>query len=109
VRVDRPADVPDEIDVLIVGAGPAGHIAAAQLAQCPNVAARLVERERGRLEIGRADGVQARPVETFQAFGFANAIIDEAYWISAIAFWGPDPADPAGSSAPACRPMIQSG
>lgn len=94
VGIDRPDELPDEVDVLIVGAGPAGHIAAAQLAQFPTVRTRLIERRTGRLELGQADGIQARSVETFQAFGFANKIMEEAYRITAMAFWGPDPDDP---------------
>jgi phenol 2-monooxygenase len=94
VGIDRPAELPDEVDVLIVGAGPAGLIAAAQLSQFSNVTTRLVERRAGRLEVGQADGIQARSVETFQAFGFAERIIAEAYRITEMAFWKPDPDDP---------------
>jgi phenol 2-monooxygenase len=94
VGLDRPTEVPDEVDVLIVGAGPAGMIAAAQLSQFPNVVTRLVERRDGRLEVGQADGIQARSVETFQAFGFAGRITEEAYRITVMAFWKPDPEDP---------------
>jgi phenol 2-monooxygenase len=94
VGVDRPAELPSEVDVLIVGAGPAGLTAAAQLAQFPNVTTRIVERRAGRLEVGQADGIQARSVETFQAFGFAERIIAEAYRITQMAFWKPDPDDP---------------
>ena len=45
-------ELPDEVDVLIIGGGPAGHIAAAQLAQFPGVTTRLIERSEGRLERG---------------------------------------------------------
>ncbi|MDR7159462.1 FAD-binding monooxygenase [Arthrobacter sp. BE255] len=93
VGIDRPAELPDEIDVLIVGSGPAGMLAAAQLSQFPGVTTRIVERRGGRLAIGQADGIQARSVETFQAFGFAERIIAEAYRITEMAFWKPDPAD----------------
>ncbi|WP_437773431.1 FAD-binding monooxygenase [Arthrobacter sp. KNU40] len=95
VGIDRPADLPDEVDVLIVGSGPAGMLAAAQLSQFPGVTTRIVERRPGRLAIGQADGIQARSVETFQAFGFAERIIAEAYRITEMAFWKPDPADPS--------------
>lgn len=94
VGIDRPDDLPDEVDVLIVGSGPAGMVAAAQLSQFPDVVTRIVERRTGRLAIGQADGIQARSVETFQAFGFAERIIAEAYRITEMAFWKPDPADP---------------
>ncbi len=94
VGIDRPEELPDEVDVLIVGSGPAGMIAAAQLAQFPDVTTRIVERRDGRLVIGQADGIQARSVETFQAFGFAERITAEAYRITEMAFWKPDPENP---------------
>ncbi|MBL3687577.1 3-hydroxybenzoate 4-monooxygenase [Leucobacter zeae] len=94
VGLDRPDELPAEIDVLIVGSGPAGIVAAAQLAQFPNVVTRVVERRDGRLVLGQADGIQARSVETFQAFGFAQQIIQEAYQITETDFWSPDPEHP---------------
>ncbi|RGE20034.1 FAD-dependent monooxygenase [Leucobacter sp. wl10] len=94
VGLDRPEELPEEIDVLIVGSGPAGIMTHAQLAQFPNVITRIVERRDGRLVLGQADGVQQRSVETFQAFGFAEQIIQEAYQITETNFWTPDPASP---------------
>ena len=91
--VERPDELPDEVDVLIVGSGPAGMIAAAQLSQFPGITTRIIEKRDGRLVIGQADGIQARSVETFQAFGFADRITAEAYRITEMAFWKPDPAD----------------
>lgn len=93
IGLDRPAELPDEMDVLIVGSGPAGMIAAAQLAMFPDVHTRIIERRSHRLEIGQADGIQARSVETFQAFGFASQIIDEAYDLTSMAFWNPSSED----------------
>lgn len=93
--VDRPADLPDEMDVLIVGSGPAGMLLAAQMSQFPDVTTRIVEKRGGRLPLGQADGIQPRSVETFQAFGFAERIVAEAYNIAYMNFWGPDPADPS--------------
>ena len=109
IGLDRPAELPDEMDVLIVGSGPAGIVTAAQLAQFPNVHTRIIERRDGRLKIGQADGIQARSVETFQAFGFAEAIIAEAYWITEMAFWKPDPEDPARIVRAAVAPDDPSG
>lgn len=93
--IDRPADLPDEMDVLIVGSGPAGMLLAAQMSQFPDVVTRIIERRDGRLVLGQADGIQPRSVETFQAFGFAERIVAEAYNIAYMNFWGPDPEDPA--------------
>ena len=95
VGIDRPDELPENVDVLIVGTGPAGMITAAQLSQFPGITTRIVERRGARLPIGQADGIQARSVETFQAFGFAERIIAEAYRITEMAFWKPDPSDPS--------------
>lgn len=89
--VDRGDDLPAEMDVLIVGTGPAGAIAAAQLSMFPQVRTYIIERRDGRLVLGQADGIQARSVETFQAFGFASEITEEAYQITEMSFWNPDP------------------
>ncbi|KQZ11472.1 phenol 2-monooxygenase [Agromyces sp. Root1464] len=94
VGIDRPEELPDEIDVLIVGSGPAGMLLAAQLSQYPGVVTRIVERRDGRLVLGQADGIQPRSVETFQLFGFAERITAEAYNIGYMNFWGPDPEAP---------------
>ncbi|MQY11084.1 3-hydroxybenzoate 4-monooxygenase [Streptomyces sp. RB5] len=89
----RPDAIPDEIDVLVVGTGPAGMITAAQLAQFPGITTRIIERRAGRLQTGHADGLQARSVETFQAFGFAERLAAEAHHVTEFAFWQPDPDD----------------
>lgn len=91
---NRPEELPEEVDVLIVGSGPAGMLLAAQLSQFPDICTRIVEKREARLEIGQADGIQARSVETFQAFGFAAQIIQEAYRITEMNFWAPDSDNP---------------
>lgn len=95
VGLNRPDELPDAVDVLIVGAGPAGMLLAAQLSQFPDITTRIVERRPARLEIGQADGLQPRSIETFEAFGFAERIVAEGCTIVETAFWKPDPHDPA--------------
>lgn len=95
VGIDRPADLPEKMDVLVVGTGPAAVVVLAQLSRFPSIAVRAIERRPGRLEVGQADGIQARSVETFQAFGFATEVIDEAYRNVEMCFWKPDPDDPS--------------
>ncbi len=92
--LDRPEAIPDEVDVLIIGSGPAGMLLSAQMSQFPGITTRLIERRDGRLVLGQADGIQPRSVETFQAFGFAPRIIAEAYNIAHMNFWSPDPQNP---------------
>jgi phenol 2-monooxygenase (NADPH) len=92
--LSRSHVIPDRVDVLVVGTGPAGMITAAQLSQFPGITTRIIERRTGRLEIGHADGLQARSVETFQAFGFAERLAAEAHHVTEFAFWQPDASDP---------------
>jgi phenol 2-monooxygenase len=82
-----------EVDVLIVGCGPAGLVLAAQLAAFPGIKTRIVERKPGPLELGQADGVACRTVEMFRAFGFSERLLNEAYWVNETVFWSPDPRD----------------
>lgn len=92
--IDRPSEIPDEMDVLIVGTGPAAVAVTAQLSRFPSINARAIEVRPGRLEVGQADGIQARSVETFQAFGFATEVVDEAYRNVEMCWWKPDTEDP---------------
>ncbi|MDO5499859.1 MAG: FAD-dependent monooxygenase, partial [Propionibacteriaceae bacterium] len=94
-RSDEQGPLPDEVDVLIIGTGPAGLLLAAQLSEFPEINTRIVEKADGPLPVGRADGVSCRTVETFQCFGLADRMTDEAYWVNETHFWGPDPADPS--------------
>jgi phenol 2-monooxygenase len=91
--LDRPREIPAEIDVLVVGTGPAGAVLGAQLAAFPDLDVRIVERREGPLEVGQADGVACRTVEMFEAFGLADALLRESYWVNEVRFWGPSGAD----------------
>src|SRR5690606_16243969 len=69
-------------------------ILAAQLTRYPTVTTRIIERRESRLAIGQADAIQARTDETSQAFEVAERIIQEAFQLTAMNFWAPDPSDP---------------
>ena len=47
--------LPGELDVLIVGCGPAGLTLAAQLAAFPEIKTRIIEQKSGPLLVGQAD------------------------------------------------------
>lgn len=78
-----------EVDVLIVGCGPAGLTLAAQLSVFDDISFRIVERKAGPLQMGQADGIACRSVEMFQAFGFADKVMKEGYWVNEVCFWRP--------------------
>ena len=85
--------VSQTVDVLIAGCGPAGLCLAAQLSGFPEITTMIVEPKHGPMEKGQADGVNVRSMEMFQAFGFAEKVKREAYWVNQTTFWKPDPAN----------------
>ena len=87
--------VPAQVDVLIVGCGPAGLTLAAQLAAFPDIRTAIVEQKDGALQLGQADGIACRTMEMFEAFGFVGRVLEEACWINEVTFWKPDEHDPA--------------
>ncbi len=91
---DPHAPLPDRVDILIAGTGPAGLCLAAQLAQFPDIDTMIVERDPGNIVKGKADGINTRTMEMFQAFGFADKVKRETYWVNQSAFWMPDPKNP---------------
>ena len=89
----RSKELPAEVDVLIAGTGPAGLLLAAQLSTFPEISTRILETRSGPLQIGQADGLSCKSVETFEAFDFAERIVKEAYWVNETVFWRPDEND----------------
>ena len=85
--------LPDAVDVLVIGSGPAGAVLAAQLSSFPSISTRLIERRGGPLQVGQAYGVACRTVEMFEAFGLAHKLIREAYWVNETVFWRPSKQD----------------
>src|ERR1700749_4695075 len=49
--------VPEEVDVLIVGSGPAGLTLATQLSAFADIKTCIVEQKPGRMQLGQADGI----------------------------------------------------
>jgi phenol 2-monooxygenase len=92
---ERVRGLPEEVDVLVIGCGPAGLVLAAQLAHFPDIRTAIIDRKHGPLEVGQADGVACRTVEMFEAFGLADRLVREAYWVNEVAFWRPDPREPS--------------
>ncbi len=85
-----PGALPQEVDVLIVGCGPAGLTLAAQLSAFADIKTCIVEQKPGPLMLGQADGIACRTMEMFEAYGFSEKVLKEACWINETTFWKPD-------------------
>ncbi|MDB5575699.1 MAG: Oxygenase (Tetracycline 6-hydroxylase) protein [Bradyrhizobium sp.] len=86
---DESGSLPVEVDVLIVGCGPAGLTLATQLSAFPNISTCIVDQKPGPLELGQADGIACRTMEMFNAFGLADRVLRESQWVNDISFWKP--------------------
>src|SRR5262245_221107 len=86
--------LPAEVDVLIVGCGPAGLTLAAQLAAFADIKTAIVEQKSARLLRGQADGIACRTMEMFHAYDFSERVLKEASWINETTFWKPDDRQP---------------
>ncbi len=101
--------LPADADVLIVGCGPAGLTLAAQLAAFPDIRTVIVEQKPGPLQLGQADGVACRTMEMFEAFGFAERVLKEAYWVNETTFWKPEANDPKRIARSGRVPDVEEG
>ncbi|KAI5956237.1 hypothetical protein KGF54_000712 [Candida jiufengensis] len=84
------------IDVLIIGAGPSGYMAALWLARC-GIPTRIIDKRANEVFTGQADGLQSRSLEIFKSFSedsFDWVTMDQAWkcanQMQEIAFWSPD-------------------
>ncbi len=87
-------DLPEEVDVLIVGCGPAGLTMARQLAEFDDIKTCIVDLSSGPLLFGRADGISCRTMEIMEAFNSSELIVKESYQLRQNAFWEPDKDNP---------------
>ena len=83
------SDGESQCDLLIVGAGPAGLMAATWAARC-GISARVVDKRGTKVFNGQADGLQCRSLEIFDSFGFADRVWKESNHMLEICLWNPD-------------------
>jgi phenol 2-monooxygenase len=87
-------DLPKEVDVLIVGCGPAGLAMARQMAEFPDIKTCIVEQKSGPMLFGQADGISCRTMEIMEAFNCSEMLVKECYQLRQNAFWEPDAEHP---------------
>lgn len=68
---------PPEVDVLIVGAGPAGLMLSLWLSRL-GITTRIVDKRTGKVFSGQADGFQVRTLEMLDSFGIGERVWKEA-------------------------------
>ncbi|KAI0818888.1 FAD binding domain-containing protein [Irpex lacteus] len=76
----------DHIDVLIIGAGPAGLMAANALTRA-SVKIRIVDQRPTSVSAGQADGIMPRTMELFESYGLADGFFKRANKINMVAFY----------------------
>ncbi|KIW48593.1 uncharacterized protein PV06_01165 [Exophiala oligosperma] len=80
---------PEKVDVLIVGAGPAGLMMAEWMAKC-GIKTRICDKRGTKIFNGQADGLQCRTLEIFDSFGFGHRAWIESNHMLEICLWNPD-------------------
>ncbi|KAI0923519.1 hypothetical protein AcV5_009039 [Taiwanofungus camphoratus] len=85
-----PLTKESDVDVLIVGAGPAGLMCANSLAK-GGVNVRIIDQRPHKVAAGQADGIQPRTIEVFQSYGLAERLLREGNQMHAAAFYNPSP------------------
>lgn len=76
-----------ESDLLIIGAGPAGLMAACWAAQY-SMTTRIIDQKPSRTRTGHADGLQSRTLEIMDSFGFVDQILRQAVVAAEMCYWG---------------------
>ena len=76
-------------DLLIVGAGPSGLMAATWAARC-GIHARIVDKRGTKIFNGQADGLQSRSLEILESLGFADRVLKESNHMLETCTWSPD-------------------
>ncbi|KAI4110176.1 MAG: hypothetical protein L6R37_000069 [Teloschistes peruensis] len=87
-----PANIPGVnvfMDVLVVGAGPSGYMAALTLVRY-GVDVRIIDKRPVRVQNGYASGLQPRTQEILQTLNLLEPLDAKGNRMSETAFWGPD-------------------
>jgi 2-polyprenyl-6-methoxyphenol hydroxylase-like FAD-dependent oxidoreductase len=81
--MQSPENVANKTQVLIIGAGPTGLMAACQLAM-RKISMRIIEQESGPTEQSRALAIQARSLEIFEQMGIIEEFLAQGHPAKAV-------------------------
>ncbi|KAF5875687.1 putative fad binding domain protein [Botrytis fragariae] len=87
--MDMTRETFSKVDVLIIGAGPAGLMAATWMARC-GINARIIDKRGIKIFTGQADGLQCRTLEILDSFDLADRVWKESNHMLEICLWNPD-------------------
>ncbi|KAF9454386.1 hypothetical protein P691DRAFT_770590 [Macrolepiota fuliginosa MF-IS2] len=79
-----------DVDVLVIGAGPAGLFATNALARA-GVNVKVIDQRPVKVAAGQADGIQPRTIEVLQSYGLADKLLKEGNQMHMAAFYNPGP------------------
>ncbi|EXJ73905.1 uncharacterized protein A1O5_02199 [Cladophialophora psammophila CBS 110553] len=89
--MDHPTQLPtSEVDVVIVGAGPAGLMSNLWLSTFKGLSVRIIDKRTATVYAGQADGLVGRTQEVFNSFGFEERVLKIAQPMAEFSFWEPD-------------------
>ncbi|KIM55978.1 hypothetical protein SCLCIDRAFT_29912 [Scleroderma citrinum Foug A] len=73
-----PSRTPESsVDVLVIGAGPAGLMFSNALAAASDIKLRVIDQRPSKVALGQADGIQPRTIEVLQSYGLAERLLRE--------------------------------
>ncbi|KAL2842556.1 FAD binding domain-containing protein [Aspergillus pseudoustus] len=78
-------------DLLIIGAGPAGLMAACWASQFVGMSTRIIDQKAERTATGHADGIHSRTLEIFDSFGIVDPVMRRGVHEVEMSYWGVNP------------------
>ncbi|KAI5996982.1 hypothetical protein EDD15DRAFT_2509052 [Pisolithus albus] len=77
------------VDVLIIGAGPAGLMCGNALAIAGGIEVKIIDQRPSKTSVGHADGLQPRTIEVLQSYGLAERLLYEGNHMYMCAYYNP--------------------
>ena len=86
LKKEIPMAAASHTDLLIIGAGPAGLMAACWAAQY-DMSTRIIDEKSGRTRTGHADGIHSRTLEILESFGVVDPILRQGVHDVEMCYW----------------------